>query len=98
MSGHRQAVAAAADLAERRSLVGVDRPNAIARAVGIDPGGDPVDASRLADDPAELTRVLSERSVPGRVGPRQKQQVVEARMSRGSAGAWRVARCCWYRD
>ncbi len=61
--------------------------DAIARAVGIDPGGDPVDASRLADDPAELTRVISERSVLGRVSPQQKQQVVEALQARGHSVA-----------
>jgi len=56
---------------------------AVARAVGIDPGGDPIDATRLASNPAEVARVLAERSVFGRVAPEQKQQVVKALQAEG---------------
>jgi len=56
---------------------------AIARTVGIEPGGEPVDATRLADDPAEVARIVAERSVLGRVTPQQKQLVVEALQAAG---------------
>ena len=60
---------------------------AIARAVGIDPGGEPVDATRLAADPAEVARVVAECNVIGRVGPQQKQVVVEALQAAGHSVA-----------
>ena len=60
---------------------------AIAEAVGIDTGGEPVDGSRLASDPAEILRILDERSVLGRVGPQQKRQVVEALQAAGHSVA-----------
>jgi cation-transporting ATPase E len=56
---------------------------AVARAVGIEPGGEPIDASGLADDPAEVARLLAEHSVLGRVTPPQKQRVVEALQGAG---------------
>ncbi len=61
--------------------------NAIARGVGIDAEGDPVDASRLAADPAEVARVLAERNVLGRVAPQQKQRIVEALQAAGHSVA-----------
>jgi len=60
---------------------------AIARAVGIDPGGEPVNATGLADDQAEVARLLAERSVLGRVAPQQKQRVIEALQSAGHSVA-----------
>jgi magnesium-transporting ATPase (P-type) len=61
--------------------------NAIARGVGIDAEGDPVGASRLAADPAEVARVLAERNVLGRVAPQQKQRIVEALQAAGHSVA-----------
>jgi cation-transporting ATPase E len=56
-----------------------DRPEtvaSIARDVGID--GEPVDASALPDDAAELTRLAVEHGVFGRISPQDKRRVVEA--------------------
>jgi P-type E1-E2 ATPase len=56
-----------------------DRPEtvaAIARDTGID--GPAIDASRLPEDDAELTRVALEHAVLGRISPEDKRRVVEA--------------------
>ena len=71
-------------------VVSGDHPQtvqAIAEAVGIGAGGEPVDGGRLAADPAEIRRILDERSVLGRVGPQQKRQVVEALQAAGHSVA-----------
>jgi cation-transporting ATPase E len=56
-----------------------DRPEtvaSIARDAGIE--GEPVDASALPDDAAELSRVAVEHGVFGRISPQDKRRVVEA--------------------
>ena len=56
---------------------------AIAARVGVKDAGRAVDARGLPDDPSELGEILEERSVFGRVSPRQKQAMVEALQARG---------------
>jgi len=56
---------------------------AVAARAGLPRAGDPVDARDLPADLAELGRLLEERSVFGRVTPRQKQQMVRALQARG---------------
>jgi len=56
---------------------------AIAARVGIADAGEPVDARDLPDDVDALGRILEERSVFGRVTPRQKQAMVVALQARG---------------
>jgi cation-transporting ATPase E len=56
-----------------------DRPEtvaSIARDAGIE--GEPVDASVLPDDAAELRRIVLEHGVFGRISPQDKRRVVEA--------------------
>jgi len=63
-----------------------DHPRTVAAVAGLVgvPGADtPVDARTLADDPAALGGVLEQRSVYGRVVPRQKRAMVEAMQARG---------------
>jgi len=55
---------------------------AVARAVGIEPGGEPVDASGLAGEPAEIARLLAERSVLGRRAGRRLCDAEPARPGR----------------
>ena len=55
---------------------------AVASRVGMD-ATQPVDARELADDAESLGRILEERSVFGRVTPRQKQAMVTALQARG---------------
>jgi cation-transporting P-type ATPase E len=60
---------------------------AVAARVGV-PGADaPVDARTLPTDPAALAAVLEQRSVFGRVVPRQKRAMVHALQGRGHAVA-----------
>jgi cation-transporting P-type ATPase E len=55
----------------------------VAARAGV-PGSDsPVDARELPDDPADLAALLDEHSVIGRMGPGQKQTVVEALQGKG---------------
>ena len=56
---------------------------AIATRVGLADAGQPVDARDLPDDTDALGRILEERSVFGRVTPRQKQAMVTALQARG---------------
>lgn len=56
---------------------------AVASALGVAGADRPVDARTLPDDPAALADVLAERSVFGRVSPRQKRAFVTALRSRG---------------
>jgi cation-transporting P-type ATPase E len=56
---------------------------AIAARVGLGDAVEPVDARELPDDVESLARILDERSVFGRVTPRQKQAMVTALQSRG---------------
>lgn len=56
---------------------------AIATRVGLANAGEPVDARELPDDADTLGRILEERSVFGRVTPRQKQAMVTALQARG---------------
>ena len=56
---------------------------AIAARVGMAEVGEPVDARDLPDDVDALGRILEERSVFGRVTPRQKQAMVVALQARG---------------
>jgi cation-transporting ATPase E len=57
--------------------------SAVAARAGLPQAGEPVDARHLPGDPAELGRVLEERSVFGRVTPHQKQSMVTALQARG---------------
>ena len=61
--------------------------HAAATAVGIDTGGEAIDGSTLATDPAEIRRILDERSVLGRVGPQQKRDIVDALRAGGHSVA-----------
>ena len=56
---------------------------AVATRVGMVDAGQPVDARELPDDVDALGRILEERSVFGRVTPRQKQAMVTALQARG---------------
>jgi cation-transporting ATPase E len=67
-------------------VVSGDHPRtvaAIAGQVGIAGADRPVDARALPDDEAELAGLVEDRSVFGRVVPRQKRAMVEALGSRG---------------
>jgi cation-transporting P-type ATPase E len=57
--------------------------SAVAARAGVPQSGDPADARELPEEPAELGRVLEERSVFGRVTPHQKQAMVAALQARG---------------
>ncbi len=57
--------------------------SAVAARVGLPYADRPIDARDLPDDPGSLGRLLEERSVFGRVTPRQKQAMVKALQSRG---------------
>ena len=57
--------------------------SAVAAQAGLPHAGDPVDARDLPGDPAELGRLVEERSVFGRVTPHQKQAMVTALQARG---------------
>jgi cation-transporting ATPase E len=56
---------------------------AIATRVGLADAGQPVDARDLPDDIDSLARILEERSVFGRVTPRQKRAMVIALQAKG---------------
>src|SRR5215467_3020538 len=56
---------------------------AVAARVGVPHADDPVDARHLPDDPVALGRLLTERSVFGRVTPHQKQEMVKALQANG---------------
>jgi cation-transporting P-type ATPase E len=56
---------------------------AVAARVGMPQDMDPVDARDLPEDLDALGRILEERSVFGRVAPRQKQAMVRALQARG---------------
>lgn len=56
---------------------------AVAKRAGIAHADQPVDARDLPDDLAALGQVMEERSVFGRVSPRQKQAMVRALQERG---------------
>jgi cation-transporting ATPase E len=56
---------------------------AVAARAGLTQAGDAVDARDLPDDLAGLGEVLEQRSVFGRVAPRQKQAMVRALQARG---------------
>ncbi|MCU1459651.1 MAG: ATPase, P-type (transporting), superfamily, subfamily [Actinomycetia bacterium] len=56
---------------------------AVARRVGLDAAGEPVDARELPDDEAELGAILEDHSVFGRVTPQQKRLMVKALQARG---------------
>jgi cation-transporting P-type ATPase E len=56
---------------------------AIARRAGLDPEGEPIDASELDDDQAALARALRDRSVFGRVSPRRKRAMIRALQAGG---------------
>lgn len=56
---------------------------AVASELGVAGADQPVDARTLPDDSARLADVLAERSVFGRVSPRQKRAFVGALQSRG---------------
>lgn len=57
--------------------------SAVATSVGLEGAEQPVDARDLPDDNDALGRILEERSVFGRVTPRQKQAMVIALQARG---------------
>ena len=57
--------------------------SAVAAQAGLPRAGDPVDARDLPGDPAQLGRLVEERSVFGRVTPHQKQAMVTALQARG---------------
>jgi cation-transporting ATPase E len=56
---------------------------AIAATLGLEGGGDPVDASTLEEDPSSLGRALEEHSVFGRVTPRRKRAMIRTLQGRG---------------
>ena len=56
---------------------------AVAETLGLPGAEHPVDARTLPDEPHELSGVVSENSVFGRVTPRQKQQMVTALQAEG---------------
>jgi cation-transporting ATPase E len=56
---------------------------AVARGVGVPDVGEPVDARSLPEDIEELAVILERKTVFGRVGPDQKQHMVEALQSKG---------------
>ena len=60
---------------------------AIAKRAGVPGADEPVDATELPADTADLAEVMAERSVFGRVTPAQKQQMVDALHLRGSTVA-----------
>lgn len=67
-------------------VISGDSPNtvgAVAARVGMPHADQPVDARHLPEDPAALGQILEERSVFGRVSPRQKQAMVTALQARG---------------
>lgn len=55
-----------------------DSVAAVARSLGVEGAADPIDARRLPGTGPELTRVLDEHSVFGRVTPQQKRQFIAA--------------------
>jgi cation-transporting P-type ATPase E len=56
---------------------------AVAETLGLPGAEHPVDARTLPDEPHELSGVMAENSVFGRVTPRQKQQMVTALQAEG---------------
>ncbi len=56
---------------------------AVARRVGLQGPGEPLDAKTLPTDPAALAEALESHSIFGRVTPQQKRAMVEALQSRG---------------
>ena len=67
-------------------VISGDNPDTVATVAnraGVPDVGDPVDARKLPEEPAELARVMDERTVFGRVTPGQKEAMVEALQSRG---------------
>jgi cation-transporting ATPase E len=56
---------------------------AVAARVGVPHADEPVDASEMPDDAGSIGTLLEERSVFGRVTPRQKQAMVKALQARG---------------
>ena len=58
------------------------RPCGSARRVDVPDAGEPVDARELSDDPSALADVIDERTVFGRVTPRQKRAFVTALQQR----------------
>jgi cation-transporting ATPase E len=56
---------------------------AVARRVGIDVEGDPVDATTLSPDPVELAAVMEANNIFGRVRPDQKRNMVAALQKSG---------------
>ena len=66
-------------------VISGDNPNtvgSVARQVGVPGAEHPVDARELPHDPEELSGVMQERSVFGRVVPEQKRGMVHALQSR----------------
>ncbi len=57
--------------------------SAVAASVGIPGAGEPVDATRLPEDPAALASAVAGASVFGRVAPDQKRAMVAALQARG---------------
>src|SRR5262249_54986997 len=55
----------------------------VAARAGVPQAGEPVDARDLPDDRGPLGALLEERSVFGRVTPRQKESMVQALQARG---------------
>ncbi|MFD0560286.1 cation-transporting ATPase E [Stackebrandtia endophytica] len=55
-----------------------DSVAAVARSLGVEGADDPIDARQLPGSGPELTRVLDEHSVFGRVTPQQKRQFIAA--------------------
>ncbi len=82
----RDAIAYFADQGVALKVISGDSPHtvgAVAAPAGLPGAGAPVDARYLPDDPDALGRLVEERSVFGRVGPRQKQAMVTALQARG---------------
>jgi cation-transporting P-type ATPase E len=69
----------------RLKVISGDNPRtvgAVARRVDVPDAGEPVDARELSEEPAELVDVVDERTVFGRVTPRQKRAFVTALQQR----------------
>jgi cation-transporting ATPase E len=69
----------------RLKVISGDNPRtvgAVARRVDVPDAGEPVDARELPDEPSALVDVIDERTVFGRVTPRQKRAFVTALQQR----------------
>ncbi len=67
-------------------IISGDNPEtvgAIARQLGVDGAGSPVDSRSLPEDKEELSSWMEKRTVFGRVTPEQKRRMVEALQMRG---------------